>query len=179
MFLTFKGGLSTMVDALLTRRLAGRWAQSWFGVPPERSEETSRLRHMKCCWATEKFWRRMALSLRRQPIDAAELLEPHMNVDALRAIRYVSVANVVMAFDKAEFGVDFDGSGFVVPRSEGMTITACTWTSAKWLHSSPGDKVLLRCYVGRSGDEEVVDLPDDQLHRRGTTGYSFSNGHYG
>ena len=32
--------------------------------------------------------------------DSAELLEPHMNVDALKAIRYVSVANVVMAFDK-------------------------------------------------------------------------------
>lgn len=95
--------------------------------------------------------------------DAAELLGSHVDTAALEAIRYVSVANVVMAFDKAMFGREFDGSGFVVPRSEGMTITACTWTSAKWLHTSPGDKVLLRCYVGRSGDEAIVDLPDDQL----------------
>ncbi|CAH1204104.1 Protoporphyrinogen oxidase [Paenibacillus plantiphilus] len=95
--------------------------------------------------------------------DAAELLGSHVNTAALEAVRYVSVANVVMAFDKATFGREFDGSGFVVPRSEGMTITACTWTSAKWLHTSPDDKVLLRCYVGRSGDEAIVDLPDDQL----------------
>ncbi|MBW7476172.1 protoporphyrinogen oxidase [Paenibacillus oenotherae] len=95
--------------------------------------------------------------------DAAELLGSHVNTEALEAVRYVSVANVVMAFDKAALGRQFDGSGFVVPRSEGTTITACTWTSAKWLHTSPGDKVLLRCYVGRSGDEEIVDLPDDQL----------------
>ena len=57
----------------------------------------------------------------------------------------------------------FDGSGFLVPRKEGRNITACTWTSTKWLHTSPDDKVLLRCYVGRSGDEQNVELPDEAL----------------
>ncbi|MFC4778627.1 protoporphyrinogen oxidase [Paenibacillus sp. GCM10023252] len=97
--------------------------------------------------------------------DAAELLEPLMEVPELRAVEYVSVANVVMAFDKSTLGVDFDGSGFLVPRSEGLHITACTWTSSKWLHSSPDDKVLLRFYVGRAGDEASVSLPDEELIR--------------
>lgn len=98
-----------------------------------------------------------------QAFAAADLLEPLVDVSELRRIRYVSVANVVMAFDKSTFGIEFDGSGFVTPRSEGLGITACTWTSSKWLHSSPADKVLLRCYVGHSEDQETVKLPDNEL----------------
>jgi protoporphyrinogen/coproporphyrinogen III oxidase len=94
---------------------------------------------------------------------AAPLLDSHIDVAALRNIDYVSVANVVLAFDKATFGLEFAGSGFLVPRTEGRHITACTWTSSKWLHTSPQDKVLLRCYVGRANDEASVELPDDQL----------------
>ncbi|SDR98678.1 protoporphyrinogen oxidase [Paenibacillaceae bacterium GAS479] len=95
---------------------------------------------------------------------AANLLQPLTDVTALRAVNYVSVANVVMAFKASDIaGMEFDGSGFLVPRSEGRTITACTWTSSKWLHSSPEDHVLLRCYVGRSGAEEGAMLPDAEL----------------
>lgn len=95
---------------------------------------------------------------------AADLLRPHVDVSALDAVNYVSVANVVMAFRKEDAaGGNFDGSGFLVPRKEGRNITACTWTSAKWLHTSPDDRVLLRCYVGRAGDEQNVLLPDEAL----------------
>lgn len=94
---------------------------------------------------------------------AAELLRPHVDVAALDAVNYVSVANVVLAFNKEDTKGEHDGSGFLVPRKEGRNITACTWTSTKWLHTSPEDKVLLRCYVGRAGDEQNVDLPDEAL----------------
>ncbi|BCG58684.1 protoporphyrinogen oxidase [Paenibacillus sp. URB8-2] len=94
---------------------------------------------------------------------AAELLRPHVDVSALDAVNYVSVANVVMAFSGDELDGNFDGSGFLVSRKEGRNITACTWTSVKWLHTSPEDKVLLRCYVGRAGDEQNVQLPDAAL----------------
>lgn len=86
-----------------------------------------------------------------------------MDVSALDAVNYVSVANVVLAFTRQDIVTEYDGSGFLVPRKEGRNITACTWTSTKWLHTSPDDKVLLRCYVGRSGDEQNVELPDEAL----------------
>lgn len=98
-----------------------------------------------------------------QNFAAANLLRPHVDVSALDGVNYVSVANVVMAFAKKDIVTEYDGSGFLVPRKEGRNITACTWTSTKWLHTSPDDKVLLRCYVGRSGDEQNVQLPDDAL----------------
>lgn len=94
---------------------------------------------------------------------AAELLRPHMDVSALDAVNYVSVANLVMAFNKKDIVIDDDGSGFLVPCKEGRNITACTWTSKKWPHTSPDDKVLMRCHVGRSGDEQNVQLPDEAL----------------
>jgi protoporphyrinogen/coproporphyrinogen III oxidase len=74
-----------------------------------------------------------------------------------------SVANVAMAFPKEAIAKDIDGTGFVVSRNSDYTITACTWTHKKWPHSTPDGKVLLRCYVGRAGDEAIVDLSDDQI----------------
>jgi len=97
---------------------------------------------------------------------AAPLLKPHTDTSALDRINYVSVANVVMAFDRKDIETEYDGSGFLVPRKEGRTITACTWTSTKWLHTSPDDRVLMRFYVGRAGDEEIVDESDEEITRR-------------
>ena len=97
---------------------------------------------------------------------SANLLEPLVPVPELREMRYVSVANIVLAFDAAEFGRELDGSGFVVPRGEGYTITACTWTSAKWSHTAPDGKVLIRCYVGHAGEETIVEETDAEITSR-------------
>ncbi|MNI57491.1 Protoporphyrinogen oxidase [compost metagenome] len=97
---------------------------------------------------------------------AARLLN-HLPLSAdLEKIQYVSVANVIMAFDQKDIPMSFDGSGFLVPRREGRTITACTWTSSKWLHTAPEGKVLLRCYVGRSGEQDWLNWTDEELVRR-------------
>ncbi|MDF2668482.1 MAG: protoporphyrinogen oxidase [Paenibacillus sp.] len=79
---------------------------------------------------------------------------------------YVSVANVILAFDESHIKIPLDGTGYVIPRKEGTTITACTWTSSKWLHSAPRGKILLRCYVGRSGAEQWVNWSDEELLTR-------------
>ncbi|REK77492.1 protoporphyrinogen oxidase [Paenibacillus paeoniae] len=157
-FLTFKGGLSTLVRALdgalsgVERRLGVKATE----LAKSGSGYTVTLADGETLEADR-------IVVTAPAFAAAKLLEPLVECMELSDIRYVSVANVVMAFDKKTFGLDFDGSGFVVPRSEGLHITACTWTSSKWLHTSPDDKVLLRCYVGHSEDQESVKLPDDQL----------------
>jgi oxygen-dependent protoporphyrinogen oxidase len=95
---------------------------------------------------------------------AADLLEPiEPTVSKLRAIDYVSVANVILAYDKAHIQVPLDGSGYVVPKREGRLITACTWTSSKWGHTAPDNRVVLRCYVGRQGHEIWQSLTDEQI----------------
>ncbi|RCW45608.1 protoporphyrinogen oxidase [Paenibacillus prosopidis] len=172
-FLTFKGGLSTLVNAL-EEALSGaqkrlgvkvteiRKADAGDGAASGVSKGLADSRYEVVLDSGERL-QADRIVMTAPAYDAADLLGPLTDCRELRAINYVSVANVVMAFDKATFGLDFDGSGFVVPRSEGLHITACTWTSNKWLHTSPDDKVLLRCYVGRSGDEESVKLSDEEL----------------
>lgn len=162
-FLSFKDGLSTMVDAL---------DQALQSVERRMGEEVVEIKSLDDEDASARYEVVLA-SGEVIPADhvlvtvpafrAADLLEPLVDVSELRAINYVSVANVVMAFEKSTFNATFDGSGFLVPRAEGLRITACTWTSNKWLHTSPDDKVLLRCYVGRSGEEESAKLPDEEL----------------
>lgn len=157
-FLTFKGGLSSLVRAL-DAALGG--TDRRLGV-----KAVELVKETKGYTVVLESGERLAadrIVVTAPAFATADLIEPHLNCDELRGIRYVSVANVVMAFDKASFGLQFDGSGFVVPRSEGLHITACTWTSSKWLHTSPDDKVLLRCYVGHSEDQESVKLPDAEL----------------
>ncbi|QWU43959.1 protoporphyrinogen oxidase [Bacillus sp. NP247] len=80
-----------------------------------------------------------------------------------RNIPSTSVANVALAFPKSAIQRDIDGTGFVVSRNSDYTITACTWTHKKWPHTTPEGKTLLRCYVGRPGDEAVVEQTDEEI----------------
>lgn len=83
--------------------------------------------------------------------------------DPFKSVPSTSVATVALAFPQEAINRDIDGTGFVVSRNGDYSITACTWTHKKWVHSTPKGKVLLRCYVGRAGDETIVDLSDDQI----------------
>lgn len=93
-----------------------------------------------------------------------QMLKPYSFIVELDNMKATSVANVALAFDQSAIKEDIDGTGFVVSRNSNYRITACTWTHKKWPETAaPEGKALLRCYVGRPGDEEVVDLSDETL----------------
>jgi oxygen-dependent protoporphyrinogen oxidase len=96
---------------------------------------------------------------------AAGLLRPHAARAAtlLAAIPYASVAMLSIAVDANAIERSLDGSGYLVPRTEGRTITACSWTTSKWPHLSDLGTVLLRASVGRDGDDRALSLSDDAL----------------
>lgn len=83
----------------------------------------------------------------------------------LNQIRYVSTANISLAYryDEVRPQHDLNGFGFMIPKSENRPILACTWTSTKFNHRVPGDGALLRIFVGGDGREQLVDLPDEEL----------------
>ena len=60
---------------------------------------------------------------------------------------------------------DKEGTGFLVSRSSDYSITACTWTHRKWPTTTPEGKILLRAFVGRVGDEAIVDLSDAEIEK--------------
>ena len=78
----------------------------------------------------------------------------------LFAVPYASLAVAQLAFRPGEVR-ELKGSGFLVDRAAGLAITACTYVVNKWPHESEG-AVLLRCYLGRAGDDPL-DAEDDAL----------------
>lgn len=75
-----------------------------------------------------------------------------------------STANIVLAFDEKSIKNDIDGTGYQVSRiSNDYRITACTWTNKKWPTTTPAGKVLLRCYVGKPTDQNIVDMSDEEI----------------
>ncbi|MGB7999271.1 MAG: protoporphyrinogen oxidase [Anaerobacillus sp.] len=91
------------------------------------------------------------------------MLREHDEVAPLKEMPSTTVATVAMAFPEEAVKKAMDGTGFVVSRNADYTITACTWTHRKWQHSTPAGKVLLRCYVGRAGKEEIVEKSDEEI----------------
>ncbi|MBD1380696.1 protoporphyrinogen oxidase [Metabacillus arenae] len=91
------------------------------------------------------------------------ILKDHALFDYFKAMPSTSVATVAMAFPKNAVRMDQEGTGFVISRNSDYTITACTWTHKKWPHTTPDDQVMLRAYVGKPGDQAIVDQPDDVI----------------
>lgn len=83
----------------------------------------------------------------------------------LAAIEYASMAIVTLAVRARDWPAAATGSGFLVPSAEGRTVKASTYSHAKWEWSAQagGDLALLRCSVGRLGEEAVLQRSDDEL----------------
>ncbi|WP_342538905.1 protoporphyrinogen oxidase [Sporosarcina sp. FSL K6-1540] len=96
---------------------------------------------------------------------AGRLFAPHGLLQDLREIPTTSVATVALAFPEEHVVQDKEGTGFLVSRSSDYSITACTWTHRKWPTTTPAGKVLIRAFVGRVGDEAIVDLPDAEIEK--------------
>ena len=80
--------------------------------------------------------------------------------DELSEIEYVSTATVSLAYRERDLPRPLDGYGYVIPRREGRTALACTWTSTKFPHRAPEGYALVRVFVGRAGQE--AELPWDE-----------------
>ena len=96
---------------------------------------------------------------------AAELVRP-LDAElsaACGSIRYLSTATVVFAFPRDAVRHNLKGTGFVVPRAEGISITAGAWISSKWPHRAPESQALLRAFLGGARDPDVLSKTDAEL----------------
>jgi oxygen-dependent protoporphyrinogen oxidase len=82
---------------------------------------------------------------------------------ACASIPYLSTATVVFAFPRDAISHDLKGTGFVVPRTEGLSITAGAWISSKWPHRAPEGQALLRAFLGGARDLNVLAKTDGEL----------------
>ena len=96
---------------------------------------------------------------------AAELLTASDSelASACGAITYLSSATVVFAFPRHAVQHDLQGTGFVVPRVEGLSITAGAWISSKWAQRAPEGYALVRAFLGGARDPAVLSKSDQEL----------------
>jgi oxygen-dependent protoporphyrinogen oxidase len=83
----------------------------------------------------------------------------------LDRIDYASMAIVTLAYASTAFPRAPHGSGYLVPAVEGREVKAVTFSTVKWPHLAerrPGT-VIVRCSIGRFGDEYLLQRSDDDL----------------
>ena len=76
-----------------------------------------------------------------------------------------TIATVTMAFKQEQLPKYHDALNFFVSRNSDLAITSCTWNNRKWDDVAPEGYDLLRVYIGRVGDEAIVELSDSEIER--------------
>lgn len=166
MFISLKNGLGDLVTAL-TQQLAKQGVELRSGYRVEalrvRSHELGRwmydlILHDGSAHSAE------SVVLATPAYVSAELLRPLTPIAGglLDLIPYASTATIAMAFPRSLTRA-IEGFGFIVPRTEQRHLIAATWTSLKWPHRAPADQLLVRCYVGGVGREDILQLDDETL----------------
>lgn len=157
-FLTFKNGFSTLIDALenaLDPSIISR------GVAVDHIERKEG--HYHLLLSNAEVLKAHAVILASPHGSLPTMLSKYPSINIAHDIKATSVANVAFAFDEKAIKRDMDGTGFVVSRNSDFRITACTWTHRKWPTTTPKGKILLRTYVGKPTDQEVVNLSDEEI----------------
>ncbi len=157
-FRSLPGGLSEMVRALVARLPQDSLR---FNTPVRRVL----LEPMRVETQAGETLDARAVIVTAPAYVAADLLreENRELAHLCKDVRYASTATIALAFLRSAVAHPLNGSGFVVPRTEGTGILAASWLSSKWPHRAPDDRVLMRAFFGGARDEQALGQSDAQL----------------
>ncbi len=160
MFMSLRGGLQQLADALVAQLPAGALRAGSGVLSVSRlaglykvvlSDGTS-IMAANVVFATPAF----------VTAGLVEKIDPLL-ASRLHAIRYVSTATVSLGFRRSDIQHPLQGAGFIVPRTEGRRITACSWSSEKFANRAPEDSVLLRVFIGGALVEDLAEQDESAL----------------
>lgn len=83
--------------------------------------------------------------------------------DDLLGVTYSSSVTATLGYHIDQLRNLPPGFGFLVPRSEGRRMLACTFVHNKFPDRAPEGKGILRCFLGGARDEAVLNLTDDEI----------------
>lgn len=160
LFTSLKGGMQQLVDTIVPQLAEGaartgnkvvglgRQGEKWMVAPEQGSMEE---------------FDAVIMAL---PANQAGLLLERISAplaEELQQVPYSSSMVVVGGYDQRDLASAPPGFGFLVPRSEGRRILACTFVHVKFPHRAPPGRGLVRCFIGGWGNEAVLDTPDDEV----------------
>jgi protoporphyrinogen/coproporphyrinogen III oxidase len=160
LFTSLRDGMQQMLDALIARL---------------RPDSIRLRQHVRRIYAENGGWR-VSLEMTDDeqfdavivatPANVAGVLLDGVDRDLARNlldITYSSSVTVTLGYYKQQLANLPPGFGFLVPRSEGTRMLACTFVHNKFPHRAPEDKGILRCFLGGARDEAVLGLNDDEM----------------
>ena len=161
-FVTLRGGLSSLVDAIVeklpprcvrlrtpvvgvTRSGANQWAvQTAPGTPPERFDGVLLATHAP---------------------QSAPMLQgfDQQLADDLARIEYASSAVVTLVYHREDIDHPLDGFGLVVPAIERRPIVAVSFLTVKFPGHGPAGRAIVRVFSGGALQPGAVDRDDRDL----------------
>ena len=163
MFVSLRGGLEQMTEALAAHLTPGtlRLGESVASITREDGQYV-------LIMDDGQYMRADAVILAAPAYATAQMVQTldAQLAERLRAIRYVSTATVSLAYRRSEIPHALDGYGFVVPRGEHRSITACSWSSMKFPGRAPEGYALVRVFLGGAGAEHLAEQGEAELVER-------------
>jgi oxygen-dependent protoporphyrinogen oxidase len=158
-FSSLKGGMQQLAEALVARLPVDVLRVM---SPVQAVQKQDRGWVVSAGYASDQF---DAVIVATSATAAAPLFEITSAVLAseLKAIPYSSSMTVALGFDKEVRAALPAGFGFLVPHSEGKRMLATTFVHNKFPDRAPEDRALIRCFLGGTRDEAVLQLPDDEI----------------
>jgi oxygen-dependent protoporphyrinogen oxidase len=160
LFTSLREGMQQMVDAIVARL---------------RPESIRLRQHVQRVYAENGGWR-VSIEMNGDeqfdsvivaaPANVAGVLLDGVDQGLARNlldITYSSSVTVTLGYYKQQLTTLPPGFGFLVPRSEGTRMLACTFVHNKFPHRAPEDKGILRCFLGGARDEAVLGLNDEEM----------------
>jgi oxygen-dependent protoporphyrinogen oxidase len=158
-FSSLKGGMQQLGEALVARLPAEALRGN---SPVQAVQRQDRGWVVSAGYASDQF---DAVIVATPASAAAVLLEIASAelASELRAISYSSSVTVALGFDQNVRVALPPGFGFLVPRREGKRLLAATFVHNKFPHRAPKDIAVVRCFLGGSRDEQVLQLTDENI----------------
>ncbi|HEX3093837.1 MAG TPA: protoporphyrinogen oxidase, partial [Candidatus Angelobacter sp.] len=156
LFTSLKNGMQQMVEALVGSlpQASIRLRQQNLSLRPVNDDW-----QIESAGINEKF--QEVLLATPAPSAAALLRQFHPAlIEGLGKIEYTSSAAVALAYDEADLP---PGHGFLVPRSEGRKMMACTFVHKKFPHRAPEGMKLLRCFFSSSRMADLLQHSEEDL----------------
>ncbi len=164
-FVAVSGGLSRIVEALVARLPQGA-VRTGAHV---RSVEASRIGGAwRVRLASGETLLAGAVVFACPAAAAADALRAQDGelADALSRLRYASCATVNIVYRRDDVGARLEGFGFFVPRTEDLSILACSYVSEKFEGRAPEGTAVFRAFLGGATRPEVLSTNDPGLIRQ-------------
>ncbi len=159
LFLSFKTGMQTLIDALV-KALS---CDIKFNARVEHIQQDTDSGEWQVSLATRETLNaeHLCLALPAQQTKSLVQTVSEPLAAKLSTIPYASSATVNFAFRHSDVTHPLDGMGFVVPATENLSLIGCSFSSIKFENRAPDERVLLRAFVSepmaKNAETDIIE----------------------